>query len=81
MALKFRKIEINKDYLEEDNGYDIWEMSDTFSARAGVIGHYYVASGFDGKEYHDAIRTAEQKLKALGLTEIEAKAIIGRQLF
>jgi len=81
MALKFRKVEINKDYLEQDNGYDIWELSDTFSGRAGIVGHYYISPGLDGKEYHDAIRTAEQKLKALGLTEIEVKAIIGRQLF
>jgi hypothetical protein len=81
MALKFRKVEINKDYLEEDNGYEIWELSDNFIDKEGRVGNYYVPPGTDGKDYHDALRTAEQKLMALGLTEIEAKAVIGRQLF
>lgn len=81
MVLKFKKIDINKEYLEEDNGYEIWELSDNFGGSESRVGTYYVPPGFDGKSYHDALRTAEQKLIALGLTTIEAKAVIGRQLF
>jgi hypothetical protein len=79
MAISFRKVdEISK---QESNGYDVWELSNNFGTNPGVVGWYFVPAGTDGKEYHDALRTAEQKLKALGLTEIEIKAIMGRQLF
>jgi len=79
MALKFRKLdEIPK---ENSHGYDVWELSDNFGTSPGVVGWYFVPAGTDGAEYHNAFRTAEQKLKALGLTEIEVKAIMGRQLF
>jgi hypothetical protein len=79
MAISFRKVdEISK---QESNGYDVWELSNNFGTNAGVVGWYFVPAGTDGREYHDALRTAEQKLIALGLTEIEVKAIMGRQLF
>ena len=79
MAISFRKVdEIAK---KDSNGYDIWELSNNFGTYPGVVGWYFVPAGTDGKEYYDALRTAEQKLIALGLTEIEAKAILGRQLF
>jgi|APGre2960657404_1045060.scaffolds.fasta_scaffold84561_3 hypothetical protein len=79
MAISFRKVdEVSK---EASNGYDIWELSNNFGSNPGVVGWYFVPVDTDGKEYHDALRTAEQKLIALGLTEIEVKAIMGRQLF
>ncbi len=79
MAISFRKVdEIAK---QDSHGYDIWELSNNFGTNPGVVGWYFVPAGTDGKEYHDALRTAEQKLIALGLTEIEVKAIMGRQLF
>jgi hypothetical protein len=79
MAISFRKV--NEVSVEEAHGYDVWELSNNFGINPGVVGWYFVPSGTDGREYHDALRTAEQKLKALGLTEIEIKAIMGRQLF
>lgn len=79
MAINFRKVD---EVLKKDsNGYDIWELFDNFGANPGVVGWYYLPVGTDGKEYHDALKTAEKKLIALGLTEIEVKAIMGRQLF
>ena len=59
----------------------MWELSDTFGPNAGVVGWYFVPVNTDGADYHNALRTAEQKLIALGLTDIEVKAIMGRQLF
>jgi hypothetical protein len=79
MAISFRKVtDITP---KESNGYDVWELYDNFGSNPGVVGWYFVPAGTDGREYHDSLRTAEQKLKALGLTEIEIKAIMGRQLF
>jgi hypothetical protein len=79
MAISFRKVdEISN---QASNGYDVWELSNNFGDNPGIVGWYFVPFGTDGKEYHDALRTAEQKLIALGLTEIEVKAIMGRQLF
>jgi hypothetical protein len=79
MAISFRKVdEISR---QNSHGYDIWELYDNFGSNPGVVGWYFVPADTDGKEYHDALRTAGQKLKALGLTEIEVKAIMGRQLF
>jgi hypothetical protein len=79
MTLKFKKVDgITK---RESNGYDVWELSDNFGSNPGVVGWYFIPDGADGAEYHNALRTAEQKLKDLGLTEIEVKAIMGRQLF
>lgn len=78
MAISFRKVDVlNKD----SNGYDVWELSNSSGTNTGVVGWYFVPVGTDGREYHDALVTAEQKLKDLGLTEIEIKAIMGRQLF
>jgi hypothetical protein len=79
MAISFRKVdEISN---QASNGYDVWELLNNFGSNPGVVGWYFVPVGTDGREYHDALRTAEQKLIALGLTEIEVKAIMGRQLF
>jgi hypothetical protein len=79
MAISFRKVdEILKKY---SNGYDVWEFSNNFGTYPGVVGWYFVPVGTDGAEYHNALKSAEKKLIDLGLTEIEAKAIMGRQLF
>jgi hypothetical protein len=79
MALKFKKIEGME--KQESNGYDVWELSDNFGTSPGVLGWYFVPVGIEGSVYHDALRTAQQKLIGLGFTELEAKAIIGKQLF
>jgi len=79
MALKFKKVDEIPNH--QSNGYDIWEFSNNSGPYAGVIGWYFVPAGIDGKTYHDALKSAEKKLIDLGLTEIEAKAIMGRQLF
>jgi hypothetical protein len=79
MTLKFTKVdEISR---KDSHGYDVWELSNSFGSSPGLVGWYFVPADVDGKSYHDALKSAEQKLIALGLTEIEAKAILGRQLF
>lgn len=79
MALKFKKLdEISK---EQSHGYDVWELSNDFGTNAGILGWYFVPVDTDGIEYHNALKTAGQKLIALGLTDIEVKAVMGRQLF
>jgi hypothetical protein len=79
MGLKF--IKITEDETSSFNGYDVWELSNTFGSSPTLIGWYFVPADVDGKAYHDALKSAEKKLIDLGLTEIEAKAVIGRQLF
>jgi hypothetical protein len=79
MGLIFKKV--NEIVRKDSHGYDVWEFSNNFGSDAGLIGWYFVPADVDGKVYHDALKSAEQKLISLGLTEIEAKAIMGRQLF
>lgn len=79
MAISFRKV--NEIERQHSHGYDIWELSSNSGDNVGVVGWYFVPANTDGSEYHNALITAEQKLIALGLTEIEVKAIMGRQLF
>lgn len=72
MAKTFEKIE-----MESELFYDVYVVVEN-----GVsLGGYFVPKGFLGTEYDNALKSAEDKLIALGLTTIEAKAIIGRQLF
>ena len=78
MTISFRKVDVSN---KDSNGYDVWELINNSGSSPGVVGWYFVPVGTDGREYHNALVTAEQKLKALGLTEIEIKAIMGRQLF
>jgi len=79
MATSFKKVDgITR---SQSNGYDVWELSNTSGVSPELIGWYFVPEGIDGKEYHDALLSAENKLIALGLTDLEVKAIIGRQLF
>jgi hypothetical protein len=77
MALKFKKL----DEVKTSSAYDVWEFSNNYGLDAGVIGWYFVPAGIDGKVYHDALKSAEKKLIDLGFTEIEAKAVIGKQIF
>jgi hypothetical protein len=79
MTLKFKKIDGIPNH--QSHGYDVWELSDNFGSNPGVVGWYFIPAGTDGAEYHNALKTAEKKLIDLGLTEIEVKAIMGRQLF
>ena len=79
MTLKFKKLdEISKNH---SHGYDVWEFSDNFGLNGGLVGWYFVPDGVDGKTYHYALKSAEKKLIDLGFTEIEAKAVIGKQIF
>lgn len=79
MVLKFKKIEdVSR---QESHGYDLWEVSNNSTPEGTVTSTYYVPVGTDGEVYHQALRTAQQKLVNLGFTETEAKAILGRQLF
>ena len=79
MAISFRKL---TDVLPQLScGYDVWEVSNNFGSNPGVLGWHFVPQGVDGKDYHEALKSAEKKLISLGFNEVEAKAIIGRQLF
>jgi hypothetical protein len=78
MVLKFNRL---TEIEEKDSmGYEIWGLSNT-SSNHPFIGCYFTPIGVSGKVYYDALKSAEKKLIDLGLTEIEAKAVIGRQLF
>jgi hypothetical protein len=79
MGISFKKVDgITK---SQSNGYDVWELSSISGVSSELIGWYFVPEGVDGKDYYDALLSAESKLIALGLTDLEVKAIIGRQLF
>lgn len=57
--------------------YDVWDL--TYDDQA--TGSYFAPKDVSGQEYEDAMQSAKDKLIALGLTELEVDAIIGRQLF
>jgi hypothetical protein len=57
--------------------YDVWDLTHDDQA----IGSYFAPKDVSGQEYEDAMQSAKDKLIALGLTELEVDAIIGRQLF
>jgi hypothetical protein len=72
MARTFEKMEIENEIF-----YDIYVVIEN-----GVtIGGYFVPKGILPIDYENATKSAENKLIALGLTDLEVKAIIGRQLF
>jgi hypothetical protein len=72
MARTFEKMEIDNEIF-----YDIYVVIEN-----GVtIGGYFVPKGILPIDYENATKSAENKLIALGLTDLEVKAIIGRQLF
>jgi len=59
------------------HGYDVWKVYED-----GVeIGWYFVPSGVSAEEYEGALISAKNKLIALGLTDLEAESVVGRQLF
>lgn len=59
------------------HGYDVWKAYED----GNQIGWYFVPEGVSAEEYEEALASAKSKLTALGLTELEADAIVGRQLF
>ena len=69
--------------LEKNNEFSNQEIYDVWDLRNGdtPLGSYFVPKNVTGEEYEAAIVSARNKLIALGLTTLEAKAIIGRQLF
>jgi hypothetical protein len=63
--------------LSRESIYDVWDLKN-----AGVpTGSYFVPKTVTGEDYEAALISARNKLIALGFTTLEAKAIIGRQLF
>jgi hypothetical protein len=75
MNKSFKKVIIED--VEGSTQYDIWELSlDKKSA-----GWYFVPKGVSGLDYDNALNSAQNKLSALGLTDLEIKAVIGKQLF
>jgi len=72
VAKTFEKIE-----LEYELFYDVYVVIEN-----GVrLGGYFVPKGVLPIDYDNALKSAEDKLITLGLTDLEAKAIIGRQIF
>jgi hypothetical protein len=59
------------------HGYDLWEVS----KNGKMLGWYFVPEGITGEQYDNALNSATTKLLALGFTELEIQALIGRQLF
>ena len=57
--------------------YDVWD----FTYDNQPVGSYFAPKDVSGEEFEDAMQSAKNKLVALGLTELEVDAIIGRQLF
>jgi hypothetical protein len=75
MTINFKNITF--DFEKRDPKYDVWQVSNGDK----ILGLYFTPLGVSGESYHKALYSAEKKLIALGLTELEAKAIIGKQLF
>jgi len=69
--------------LEKNDQFSNQEMYDVWDLRNGdtPLGSYFFPKDVTGQEYEAALIGARNKLIALGLTTLEAKAIIGRQLF
>jgi hypothetical protein len=61
----------------EDRYYDNWLVFENGIEQGG----YFVPRGITGQQYDDALTSAKNKLTALGFTEIEITALLGRQLF
>jgi hypothetical protein len=75
MAISFK--DITFDFEKRDPQYDVWQVSNGDK----ILGLYFTPPGVSGESYHNALYSARKKLINLGLTELEAKAIIGKQLF
>jgi hypothetical protein len=72
-----KKLEKNVEANSEIKSYDVWELSNS----GNVLGSYFVPKTVTGEEYEAALASAKSKLMALGLTTLEVKAVLGRQLF
>lgn len=71
-----RKLEKNIE-LSASELYDVWDLTNS----GQPLGSYFVPKGVTGEEYEAAVVSARNKLINLGFTTLEAKAIVGRQLF
>jgi hypothetical protein len=71
-----KELEKNSEFGAMEH-YDVWDLRNSGTP----IGSYFVPKGVTGEDYEAALISARNKLIALGLTTLEAKAIIGRQLF
>jgi hypothetical protein len=75
MAKTFVKIEVPEN--ANVYGYDIWEVTENEK----MLGWYFVPEGATAQQYDNALDSATTKLFALGFTELEIQALMGRQLF
>jgi hypothetical protein len=71
-----KKLEKNDEFSNQEM-YDVWDLRNSNTH----LGAYFVPKDVTGQDYEAALISARNKLIALGLTTLEAKAIIGRQLF
>jgi hypothetical protein len=72
MAKTFEKIE-----LENETYYDVYKIYED----GVLIGGYFTPEGVTAEQYDAGLTSAKAKLSALGFTEIEVTAILGRQIF
>ena len=71
-----KQLEKNDEFSNQKM-YDVWDLKNSNTP----LGSYFVPKDVTGQDYEAALISARNKLIALGLTTLEAKAIIGRQLF
>jgi hypothetical protein len=71
-----KQLEKNDEFSNQEI-YDVWDLRNGNTP----LGSYFVPKDVTGQEYEAALISARNKLIALGLTTLEAKAIVGRQLF
>jgi hypothetical protein len=71
-----KKLEKNIEF-SKTQPYDVWDVTNGSES----LGSYFVPKNTTGEDYENALISARNKLIALGFTTLEAKAIIGKQLF
>lgn len=71
-----KKLEKNTE-LSSLETYDVWDLTNS----GQPLGSYFVPKGVTGEEYEALLATVKDKLINLGFTTLEAKTILGRQLF
>ena len=74
MAKTFERL---PEHQDEAHGYDVWSVYEDKK----LLGWYFVPENVSGEDYELSLESGKQKLINLGFTEIEAKALMGRQLF
>ena len=72
MAKTFEKIE-----LDNETYYDVYKIYED----GILIGGYFTPKGVTAEQYDNGLTSAKTKLSALGFTEIEITALLGRQIF